>query len=101
MGTPLSASTRHRVALFTQPESAYDFLIAGCVLFGQISQVPAPLADHLQKTPPGVVVLFVALQMLDQLVNPGRKKGNLNLWGTRIIRVYVVLVHYGCFLSLL
>jgi hypothetical protein len=86
--------------LFAQPEPFYDLFIAGCILFAEIPQVPPAFTDHLKQPAPGMIVLFMALEVFDQLIDASGEEGNLYFGRTGIVGVRVVLFHDGCFLSL-
>jgi len=62
------------------------------VLFLHIIQKPAPLADQLQKPPPGMMVLHMGLEVLRQILDPGAQEGNLDFRGSgiRVVQLKVL-----------
>jgi hypothetical protein len=46
----------------------------------QVSQQPASLADHLEKTPTAGFIVLVRAQMLGQLKNAGGQNRHLDFW---------------------
>lgn len=70
--------------LLTDAQLGDQGTVALNVLAHQVVQQLAPLTDHLVKTPAGVVVVDVDLQVLGQLVDPGGEDGDLYLRGAGI-----------------
>ena len=62
-------------------------LIARQVRLMEIIQQTPPLRDHFQHAASGAVVLDVFLQMLSQVINPLRQKGNLHVCGASVLVV--------------
>ena len=58
----------------------------------QVAQQVSALADHLQKTAAGVVVVLVRLQVFRQRVDPAGQNRNLNLRRTGVALMPRVLV---------
>src|SRR5579859_1859848 len=70
--------------LFADAKFLDDVFITLCVVRFQIVQQAAALADHHQKTPPGGVVLLMALEVLRQLSDSLTQYGNLYFRAARI-----------------
>ena len=56
-------------------------------VFLQVREETAPLADDLQQTPAGVVVLGMALEVLGELLHALGEKRHLHLRAPRILLV--------------
>ena len=50
----------------------------------QIVEQPPPAADELEQSAPGVMILPVRAQMVGQLFDPARQKGDLDLGRARV-----------------
>jgi hypothetical protein len=57
-----------------------------------IIEESASLADQLQQTTSGMMVLLVRLEMERQVLYPGAKQGNLHLRRTGIVVMQLVIV---------
>src|SRR3954454_7453486 len=86
--------------LFTDAKFLDDVFITLSIVRFQIVQQAAALADHHQKTPPGGMVLFMALEVLRQLADTLAEYGNLDFRAARISLVCTEAVdHVGLALS--
>jgi hypothetical protein len=65
--------------LFPQTQSPDDVSIAFRILSIQIRQVTPALTDQLQQSPSRMFVVLVVLQVLDQVIDPGRQQRDLDL----------------------
>jgi hypothetical protein len=88
-------------ALFAQAKAREDCSIALLVFLAEIGQVAAPLANHHEQTPPGMLIVLVGLEMLSQPVDPLRQQSDLNLGRPSITPVYAVLFDDRVLLTLL
>jgi hypothetical protein len=78
--------------LLAQPQPLDDFSVSFCVVVLEIGQMPSPLANQLVQAASRVIVVFVQLQMLGQLADPGGQQRNLYLWRTSVTRVDIVFL---------
>ena len=62
-------------------------LIARQVGLMEIIQQTTALPDHFQQAASGAVVLEILLQMLSQMINPLRQKGDLHVCGPGVLLV--------------
>jgi hypothetical protein len=60
--------------------------------------VTAALSDQLQQTSPGVLVVFVRLQVVNQLIDASTQQRNLNFRRSCVIGMDVIGVNDGLFL---
>jgi hypothetical protein len=63
------------------------------VLLLHIIEKPASLADQLEQSPTGMMILLVRLEMLRQVLDPGAQQGYLNLRRAGILLVQLVIVY--------
>ena len=49
------------------------------------------MADHLQQTTTGMMILLVLFQMIRQILDTSRQYSNLYLWGPRVTFVNSIL----------
>ena len=77
--------------LLAQLELFRHRLVAADVGVLQVIEQAAALADHHQQTTAGAVILFVALQMLGQMVDALRQERDLHIRGTRVLGVRLKL----------
>ena len=70
--------------LFTDAKFLDDVFITLSIVRFQIVQQATALADHHKKTPPGGMVLFMALEVLRQLADTLTENGNLDFRAARI-----------------
>ena len=59
--------------LFAQPQSFDDLFVPGCVFFGEIRQLAASFAHHLEQAATRMIIMCVGFEVLDQLINARRK----------------------------
>lgn len=85
----------------SESESLDEIAVATEILAAKILQKPPPAPDHLEKSPLGMVILLVDLQMLSQFPYPGSKYGNLNFRRTCIRGMNLELLYDALFLLLL
>jgi hypothetical protein len=64
--------------LFTQTEFANGFFVLLGIDLLKVGQKAPPLPDHEQKPAAGMVILLVDLEMIVKIVDPLRKKRNLD-----------------------
>jgi hypothetical protein len=70
--------------LFTDSKFLNDVFVTLSIVRFQIVQQATALADHHKKTPPGGMVLFMALEVLRQLADTLTENGNLDFRAARI-----------------
>jgi hypothetical protein len=58
----------------------------------QVFQEAPAAADHLQKASAAVVILLVTVEVAPEVVDPGRKEGNLDWSAATILFVQLVLL---------
>jgi hypothetical protein len=71
--------------LLSNAQPLDDRPVPGIVHIAKIIQQSPATADKLEKTPSGVVILLMKLEMLRQIRNPVRQHGNLNFRRSGII----------------
>lgn len=64
--------------LFPEIEAFDDLLVSRAIINLDVFQEFPSLADQLQETPAGMVILPMGLEMLGQEIDPLRQDGNLN-----------------------
>ena len=82
-----SVGTRPRysgVQLLTDSQPADHFKILFPIVEPQIFQQARPLRDHHQQPAAAGVVLGVRLEVIRQIIDPGRQQGDLHFGRTRI-----------------
>ena len=84
--------------LLADAELADHGLVSLGVVFLQIVQQAATLADQHEKSAARAVVFLVRLEVLRQLANPLAQQSDLNFRATGIARMRAVLVNEGFFL---
>jgi hypothetical protein len=70
--------------LLPQAELIDDLAVPVEIIDPKIFQMSTTLPDHLEKAPPGMMVLLVRLQMFGQVVDASAQERDLNLRGTGI-----------------
>ena len=70
--------------LFPETQTVYDLFVPIPVRGFEVLQQLPSLANHLQETPAGMVVLFVDLEMVGKHVDPLRQKSYLDRSGSGI-----------------
>lgn len=65
--------------LLPQAKLLNDLTIPVQIIDPQVLQMTPALADHLEKSPPRMVVLLVRLQMFGQVVDAPAQQCDLNL----------------------
>ncbi len=93
---PFSALTKRKgpAVLLAEAQFCDDSAVTLDIVVVQVSQLPTPLTDHLQKPAPRVVVLPVEAQMLSEVIDTIGKHRNLHLGGTCVRRVLMMLLDY-------
>jgi hypothetical protein len=76
--------------LLTQSKLLDDLTIPIQIIDPQVFQMSPTLANHLQETPAGMLILLVRLQMFGQVVDASAQERYLNLRGTGIRGVSAV-----------
>ena len=79
--------------LLSQAESADDGLIAATILVAEIGQHAGSLADHLEQTPPGGVILFVCPHVIVQFIDTSRQQRDLDFRRTGVVLLTAILVN--------
>ena len=85
--------------LLADTEFADDIAVAIGIVRLQVVQKAAALADQLQKTTPGSVVLTVRLEMFGQFADARTQYRDLNLRRTGVRIVSAEAFNQGCFLG--
>src|ERR1017187_3645524 len=85
--------------LLADTEFADDVAVAIGIVRLQVVQKAAALADQLQKTAPGSVVLLVRLEVFGQFADARTQNRDLDLRRTGIRIVGAEAFNQGCFLS--
>jgi hypothetical protein len=86
--------------LAAQAQPAYEAPVTLDVLFLQVLQEPATLADHLQKSPPRVEIVLVLAHVLGEVPDAAGEQRDLYLRRTRVavmgrvLRDYFALILY-------
>src|SRR5829696_4411462 len=76
-----------------QAELGDERPVALDVLFLQVLEQPAPFADHLEQTPPRVVVVLVFAQVLRKMRYAPREHRDLHLRRPRVVLVSPILLN--------
>src|SRR5690606_5834772 len=79
---------------FSEIELFNDRTISFYVFPHKVIEQTPPLADHLEKSSPGVVVLLVFLEVLVEMVNPFREDRDLHLRRAGVCLMQPVLFDY-------
>ena len=85
--------------LLADTEFADDLAVAIGIVRLQVVQKAAALADQLQKTTPGSVVLDVRLEVFGQFADARTQNRDLDLRRTGILLVGAEVFNQGCFLG--
>jgi hypothetical protein len=93
-----SGNNSGTTTLLADAELADHGLVSLGVVFLQIVQQAATLADQHEKSAARAVVFLVRLEVLRQLANPLAQQSDLNFRATGIARMCAVLVNEGFFL---
>jgi len=80
------------MVLLPEAEPLDQLVVPIPVLAAEVLQETAPAADELQQSAPRVVVLRVGLEMLGQVRDAVRQKGDLHLERTRVGVVRPILL---------
>jgi hypothetical protein len=80
--------------LLAQAEAIDDVTIAVDILLADVLQKRRSRANHLEEASPGGMVLAMGLEVLGELVDPCGQNGDLDLGGTSVSLVCLVLFHY-------
>jgi hypothetical protein len=81
--------------LLADPELADHGLIALGIIFLEVVEQAATLADQHEKSAARTVVFLVRLEVLRQLANPFAEQSDLNFRATGIACMRAVLVNEG------
>jgi hypothetical protein len=79
-----------RLSLLAEAQFGDNGAIALDVLVVQVGQVPSSLSDHLEESPPGVVVMAMDLEVFGEPVDLLCKEGHLHFGRARISLVTAV-----------
>jgi hypothetical protein len=79
-----------RLSLLAEAQFGDNGAIALDVLLIQVGKLPSSLSDHLEESPPGVVVMAVDLEVFGEPVDLLCKEGHLYFCRTRISLVTAV-----------
>ncbi len=85
--------------LLTQTQTLNKLLVALRILVFEICQVAAALPNQLKKTPTRSFIVFMKLEMFDELVDAVGKKSYLHFGRTGILRMQMVLLNDGLLLG--
>jgi hypothetical protein len=80
--------------LAAQAQPTYEAPVTLDILFLQVLQEPATLADHLQETPPRMEIVLVLAHMLGQVPDAAGEQRDLYLRRTRVAVLGRVLPDY-------
>jgi hypothetical protein len=83
-------------AIFTEFADGL-FILLGIDLF-EVGQKASPLPDHEQKPAAGMMILLVDLEMIVEIIDPLRKKRNLDRGRTRVLGMCLEVTDHLCFL---
>jgi len=72
----------------------------GIIMGLDVVQQPPPLTNELEQTPPGGMVFFIGFEVSGEVVDPFREDGHLDIRGTGIGVVGLVL-NNQCLFALL
>jgi hypothetical protein len=75
----LPTIAHQEILLLAETKPCYQLPIALHIIITEVRQETAPLTYQLQETSPGVVVVFVRLEVFGHLIYPLGEKGDLNL----------------------
>ena len=84
----------HADYLSSQVQLLDHFVVFSDVLSLEIIQKLSSSGDHLQQTAPGMIVLFVNLEMFGEFVDALRQKRNLHLGRSCVVIVDLKIVYY-------
>ena len=87
MVLPLPSARLFAIRLFAQSEALNQRLIPLHVFASQIGQMAATLAHKLQQTSAGMLIMFVGLQVLDQLIDAFGQQGHLHFGRAGVVFV--------------
>ena len=77
--------------LLTEIQFCNDGTITLNILLVKVAEQTTAMADHLQKTTAGMIILFVLLKMFRQVCNASCKNSNLDFRGTRVALMNCIL----------
>jgi hypothetical protein len=86
-------------ALFAQPETFNELIVAVGVLFAQIRQQSSPLHDQTEKTMPSVIIVLIGSGVLRELIYPVGKQSYLNLGRACVSLMLLKLINCSLFLG--
>jgi hypothetical protein len=84
--------------LFLEFQFVDKLFVTRFIFAFQVAKQSAAIADHLQQTTAGMVILFVGLQMTGNLFDLSGKDSDLHFWGTSVILMRLELANQGVFL---
>lgn len=80
--------------LLTQTQALFDLSVTLRIFVFQVRQMATALSNQLEQATTRVFVLFMYLEMLNQLIDPGGQERDLYLGRTGIRRMNLMLFDY-------
>ena len=87
--------SKRKSPLFAEAESLNDRLVALGIVFFEVVEQAATLADQREKTAARTVIFQVRFEVVRQLTNPFAQQSDLDFWTARIGGVRSVLINNG------
>jgi hypothetical protein len=87
--------SKRKSPLFSEAESLNDRLVALGIVFFEVVEQAATLADQHEKTAARTVIFQVRFEVVRQLTNPFAQQSDLDFWTARIGGVRSVLINNG------
>jgi len=87
--------SKRKSLLFAEAESLNDRLVALGIVFFEVVEQAATLADQHEKTAARTVIFQVRFEVVRQLTNPFAQQSDLDFWTARIGGVRSVLINNG------
>jgi len=82
--------------LFSKAQFLNQSLIPAFIGSFQVFQKSFSLADQSHQAPTGMKILFMGLEMANQLVDSFSQDSYLDFWGTRISRMHLIVLNDFC-----
>jgi len=92
---PRNKQSKRKSLLFAEAESLNDRLVALGIVFFEVVEQAATLADQHEKTAARTVIFQVRFEVVRQLTNPFAQQSDLDFWTARIGGVRSVLINNG------
>jgi len=87
--------SKRKSLLFAEAESLNNRLVALGIVFFEVVEQAATLADQQEKTAARTVIFQVRFEVVRQLTNPFAQQSDLDFWTARIGGVRSVLINNG------